>query len=412
MQGLKPFIVSGGIRVFGILLNLLLIFVSGRYLGITGFGQLSAVLAIYMLAVFFLTAIETREIVRIIGASKFGSRWAQRHIAKSLTFQNLVLAPLLLLSGLAIYFANGPLFFIPLVVSIYFVRASAVLSAVHRGLGAFITGNSEATLVRPAATLLALAMLIPFAGFERLETVALAYLLGSIIGTLYLAALSRAHFSWPFVAKLPKFGGFKLGGLFILSAIDALLINYDVFIASLVYPPEIIAELRFGFQVKMLALLPVQVFLMYNMNRLSGIFIGKQVHFVNNIRSALTIMRLVAPLYIIFIFFFGLFAFEFVFGQTLSKPMLAWLLAPALLTLILGPIAEFYVSARLERSIGLELKALFLLYFLAVPALILLLKPAFIYYIATNAILLSLFLLVLFSKFPERGLLRLSRSRP
>jgi O-antigen/teichoic acid export membrane protein len=411
MQGLKPFIVSGGIRVFGILLNLLLIFVSGRYLGITGFGRLSAVLSVYMLAVFFLTAIETREIVRIIGSSKYSKRWAQRHIAKNLTFQNLVLAPLLLLACLAIYFVNGLSFFIPLIVSIYFVRASAVLSAVQRGLGAFIIGNTEATLIRPAATLLALAMLIPLAGLAKLETVALAYLLGAVLGTLYLTTLSCSHFSRPTGAKLPKFGGFQLGGLFILSAIDALLINYDVFIASLVYPPEIIAELRFGFQVKILALLPAQVFLMYNMNRLSGIFIGKQTHFFDNIHRSLIAMRLAAPLYIIFIFFFGLFAFQFVFDQTLSKPILAWLLAPALLTLLLGPIAEFYVSARLERSIALELKILFVAYFLTIPAIVLLFKPAFLLYVATNAILLSLFLVTLFRKFPERRLLNLSWTR-
>ena len=404
---MKAFFTSAAIRVFGISNNLLLIFVSGRFLGIAGFGQLSAALSIFMLVGFFLTAVETREIVRIIGASKLSERWARWHLCKNVSFQNLVLLPVLLAIAIPCLIFESTRFFAPLVLALYFVRASAVLSAIQRGLGAYIFGNSEGMLIRPIATLVSLLALSQFEihAFSPLEIATFSYFLGAVVGTLFLIFASRNLFSRPKGFALPSLKIPKANGLLLLSSIDALLINYDIFVASLIYPPEAVAELRFGLQVKMLALLPVQVFLMYNMNRLAGIFIGKQTHFQENIWASLKIMRFAAPVYVAFTYAFGLLAFHFVFQQTLSKTMLALLLTPALITLLLGPITEFYVSSRLEKSISRELKLLFAFYFLAIPVLAFLFKPVFIVYVAANSIVLSLFFIVLFAKFPLRSIL-------
>ncbi|WJY20968.1 hypothetical protein QTA57_14315 [Fontisubflavum oceani] len=262
---LKGFFLSGMVRGYVIFVGLALQFVMAQAMTKEDFGAVNTFISTVILATFLLTAAPTRQLVRELGAFglKLRGNLAQRYLNASHLF-------LALSAGFAGFAALiGQTWFAAFFLVMGVVNASALYSAYFRGIGRYIAGNLEAGVIRITVFLLSLLIFYWIGGKLSSAQAQMLYVLAAVLGLILLVwmhgGMPRLNFRlqalWPY-GRLPI-------ATTILAGIEIFTVNYDLMVVNAIYGSEVAAEVRIGQQLRSLSSLPLQIYLMFSLDKLS-----------------------------------------------------------------------------------------------------------------------------------------------
>ena len=262
---LSGFLLSGMVRGYVIVIGLALQLLMAQAMTKEDFGAVNTFISTVILATFLLSAAPTRQLVRELGTFGLEARgaMAQSYINASHLF-------LALSAGLASLAALiGQTWFAAFSLVMGLVFASALYSAFFRGIGRYMIGNIEAGVIRITAFLVLLSMFYWFGGELSSGQAQMLYVFAAVLGLVLLVWMRgamqrldlRVQALWPY-GRLPI-------AMTFLAGIEIFTVNYDLMVVNAIYGSEVAAEVRIGQQLRSLSSLPLQIYLMFSLDRLS-----------------------------------------------------------------------------------------------------------------------------------------------
>lgn len=262
---LRGFFLSGVVRAYAIATGFAVQLLLSNVTSKVAFGQINAFMSTVLLLTFLLTSAPTRQLVRELGAFGITARrqLANEFIGNAHVWLILSLA----VSFIAASVGQPSIAFV--VGTTGFTFAAAIYSAYFRGLGHYVIGNFEAGVMR-STIFIALLVIAVILGFElAVPAVKTFYLSAVAIGFFLLVIARRIRPSLEFSRRtLWPYGTFPLT-LTILAGLEIFFVNFDIIVTAYLYGPDVTAEVRVAQQLRSLTMLPLQVYLMFSLDRLS-----------------------------------------------------------------------------------------------------------------------------------------------
>lgn len=262
---LRGFILSSTVRGYAIFAGFAVQLLLSNVTSKVAFGQINTFISTILLLTFLATSAPTRQLVRELGAFGLTKRGG---LAEEFIGNAHLLVILSAAVALAAVFV-GQTHVALIVATVAVTFAAAIYSAYFRGIGRYVIGNIEAGVIRSTVfmAILAIAML-----FDRELAVPLAqmsYLAAVAIGLLLLILARGSCPSMEFSRRvLWPYGPFPIT-LTILAGLEIFFVNFDIIVTTYLYGADVTAEVRVAQQLRSLAMLPLQVYLMFAFDRLS-----------------------------------------------------------------------------------------------------------------------------------------------
>lgn len=381
---LKGFLFSGVIRGYVIVVGLALQFVMARTMGKEDFGSVNAFISTVILATFLLSAAPTRQLVRDLGAFGIKARgaMAERYINASHLFLILSTG----LAGLTAILAQTWLASFFLVLGLVFT--SSLYSAFFRGIGRYLVGNIEAGVIRITAFLVFLVLFYMLEGKLSSELAQMLYVAAAALGFVLLVILRgpirrldlRVQALWPY-GRLPI-------AMTVFAGIEIFTVNYDLMVVNAIYGPEVAAEVRIGQQLRSLSSLPLQIYLMFSLDKLSrALRVNAEV---DKRRREIRLVRLMLALcFAIALLVADDFA-QFFFAEEIEHALIYATVAGILPLIVLGPRPDLAIASATENKyVGLVAAFLFF-YVLGAPCLVYFLALSPAAYLVIQTFILSI----------------------
>jgi len=378
---LRGFFLSGAVRGYaisaGFSVQLLLSNVTSK----TVFGQVNTFISTVILLTFLATSAPTRQLVRELGA--FGlaerGRLADEFIGNAHLW-------IILSAAIAIVAALVGRMHLALIAATFGVAfATSLYSAYFRGIGRYMIGNIEAGVIRSTAFMAILAIAMLFGLNLTLLASELFYLSAVAIGLLVLV-LARG--TWPSMEfsrrTIWPYGTFPVT-LTILAGLEIFFVNFDIIVTTYLYGADMTADVRVAQQLRSLTMLPLQVYLMFSLDRLSRTLrTGAET---SERRSEIILIRvLLAGTFLAAIALAGPFGTLFFKGGTDFLTTIA-VLSGVLPVVLFGPRAEVVIAAAREDDQKTKTMAFLLAYAVVTPVLCWAFGfPPFVYFFSQAAL--------------------------
>lgn len=308
------------------------------------FGQINAFISTVLLLTFLTTSAPTRQLVRELGAFGLAER-------RSLAEAFIGSSHLWLMSSAALAFTAtlfGETHVAVTLATLGATFSASMYSAYFRGIGRYIIGNIEAGVIRSSAFIVIISIAAT-AGMElSVVTAKLSYVSAVAIGLLMLM-VTRG--SWPSMTLSKRtfwpYGTVPLN-LTILAGLEIFFINFDVIIASYIYSDDVTAEVRVAQQLRSLTLLPLQIYLMFALDRLSRTLqTGDEIH---ERRREIALIRLsLAGTIVVATILTQPFGNMF-FSKGIDSLLMLAVLSGVIPYVIFGPKPEVIIAASRERD--------------------------------------------------------------
>lgn len=383
---LKSFFLSGLVRGYAIAVGFAVQLLLSNVTSKTSFGMINAFISTALLLTYLASSAPTRQLVRELGAFGLNERGrlaeefiGNTHLWVIISATIAIFVALVGRTHLALVAATVGLLF-----------SASMYSAYFRGIGRYIIGNIEASVLRPTIFMgiLATVMLI---GWELTATTAeLIYLVAVAIGLLTLVF---ARGSWPNIELSSRivwpYGSFPLT-LTLLAGLEVFFVNFDIIVTTYLYGADVTAEVRVAQQLRSLTMLPLQVYLMFSFDRLSralqtGVETSARRSEIALIRALLVVTFLAA------IAIAGPFGTLFFDGETDFLTTLA-VLSGVVPMVLFGPKAELVIAAARESNQKSKTTSFLMIYVLVTPFLCWALSlPPWSYFLGQTAIIALFF---------------------
>ncbi|MDP4062067.1 hypothetical protein RBLE17_18240 [Rhodobacteraceae bacterium LE17] len=382
---LNGFLLSGIIRGYVLVVGLGLQFVMAQVLTKEDFGSVNTFISIVLFTTFLLSAAPTRQLVRELGA--YGLQSKNLMVSSYLNASHLFLVLSFALA--VIFFLLGQAWVARIIAVTGIVFASALYSAFFRGLGRYVIGNIEAGVIRMSAFIVLLICCYAIGLDLTPQWVQFLYIIAAAFGLLVMVAiygdvrpLDRTFKAfWPY-GRLPI-------AMTMLAGIDIFTMNYDIIITSLIFDSEVVAEVRIGQQLRSLSTLPIQIYLMFSLDKLSlalrcNIGVAERRREVRFVRIMLAISIAIA------IMTADAFT-EIFFNEPIKFILVIAILSGSLPIILLGPRPELNIAAASENGFKNSVIIFSIFYILIIPVFVNKFGLGPEMYFALQASLISLF---------------------
>lgn len=386
---LSGFLLSGMVRGYVIVIGLTLQLLMAQAMTKEDFGAVNTFISTVILATFLLSAAPTRQLVRELGTFGLEARcaMAQSYINASHLF-------LALSAGLASLAALiGQTWFAAFYLAMGLVFASALYSAFFRGIGRYMIGNIEAGVIRITAFLVLLAMFYWFGGELSSGQAQMLYVFAAVLGLVLLVWMRgamqrldlRVQALWPY-GRLPI-------AMTFLAGTEIFTVNYDLMVVNAIYGSEVAAEVRIGQQLRSLSSLPLQIYLMFSLDRLSRALRANDG--LEQRRREVRLVRLMlGGCFALALLVSGPFTGLF-FDEPIEPILIYAILAGILPVVLLGPRPDLSIAAATEGNHGNKTIVFIMCYLCLAPGVLSLSGLAPEFYFMFQATLVGLYFLSL-----------------
>ena len=383
---LKGLLLSGLVRGYAIAVGFAVQLLLSNVTSKTSFGMINAFISTALLLTFLASSAPTRQLVRELGAFGLNERGrlaeefiGNTHLWVIISATIAIFAALVGRTHLALVAATVGLLF-----------SASLYSAYFRGIGRYIIGNIEASVIRPTIFMAILAT-AKLTGWElTAPTAELIYLVAVAIGLLTLVFARGIRPKIEFSSRIIwPYGSFPLT-LTLLAGLEVFFVNFDIIATTYLYGADVTAEVRVAQQLRSLTMLPLQVYLMFSFDRLSrtlqtGVETRARRREIALIRSLLVVTFLAA------IAIAGPFGTLFFDGETDFLTTLA-VLSGVVPMVLFGPKAELVIAAARESNQKSKTASFLIIYVLIIPFLCWGLNlPPWSYFFGQTAIIALLF---------------------
>jgi O-antigen/teichoic acid export membrane protein len=341
---LRGFVLSGAVRAYAITAGLAVQVLLSNVVSKTAFGQINTFISTVLLLTFFATSAPTRHLVRELGTFGMAERGrlveefiGNAHLWVILSGAMAIIATILGQTNLALTIATVGIAF-----------ATSLYSAYFRGLGRYVMGNLEAGVIR-TTSFMAILSIATLVGLQFSVVTTELWYLASVVTGLVVLMLARAR--WPLMEisarTLWPYGTLPIT-LTILAGLEIFFVNFDIIVTAYLYGPEVTAEVRVAQQLRSLTMLPLQVYLMFSLDRLSRTLRTGAETSVRRREIALIRVLLVGT-FIAAVAVSGPFGNLF-FEEGINFLVMIAVLSGVLPVVLFGPRAEVVIAAGSERE--------------------------------------------------------------